>query len=280
MPGSAWTTPCSKCRRGARTASSALIPCSTARTIVCRIAERIRLEPALPRPSSISPSRRTTVGAIIDGTRRPGSIRWKPSGLRSSSPSMLLRITPVPGTSTPEPEPLEQVTLAHMPACVEDRDVGGRAEQVRRGEVEAGRVEQARSPAPRRRAPRRTPRRGRRWRRPSPRPAAPARSPRRAARAGRGRRRSGSRPRMAAGWSAPRCRGRRPGSAAAGSPHRRPGPTARACRRARGRTRSAPPRPRRGRRARRLRRRTVPALPPAPGSGTSSPSRSGRPPGA
>ena len=144
MPGSAWTTPCSKCRRGARTASSAPIPCSTARTIVCRIAERIRFEPALPSPSSISPSRRTTVGAIIEGTRRPGSIRWKPSGLRSSSPSMLLRITPVPGTSTPEPEPLEQVTLAHIPSLVEDRDVGGRAEQVGGGEVEAGRVEQAR----------------------------------------------------------------------------------------------------------------------------------------
>ena len=116
MPGSAWTMPCSKCRRGARTASPAPIPSSTARTIVCRIAERIRLEPALPRPSSISPSRSTTVGAIIEGTRRPGSIRWKPRGLRSSSPSMLLRITPVPGTSTPEPEPLEQVTLAHIPS--------------------------------------------------------------------------------------------------------------------------------------------------------------------
>ena len=116
MPGSAWTIPCSKCRRGARTASPAAIPSSTARTIVCRIAERIRFEPALPRPSSISPSRRTTVGAIIEGTRRPGAIAWKPSGLRSSSPSMLLRITPVPGTSTPEPEPFEQVTLAHVPS--------------------------------------------------------------------------------------------------------------------------------------------------------------------
>ena len=117
IPGSACTTPCSKCRRGARTASPAPIPCSTTRTIVCRIAERIRLEPALPRPSSISPSRRTTVGAIIEETRRPGGIRWKPSGLRSSSPSMLLRITPVPGTSTPEPEPFEQVTLAHIPSA-------------------------------------------------------------------------------------------------------------------------------------------------------------------
>src|SRR6478736_4842568 len=46
IPGSAWTTPCSKCSRGARTASPALISCSTTLTIVCRIAERIRLEPA------------------------------------------------------------------------------------------------------------------------------------------------------------------------------------------------------------------------------------------
>ena len=104
----------------------------------------MRLEPALPRPSSISPSRRTTVGAIIEGTRRPGAIAWKPSGLRSSSPSMLLRMTPVPGTSTPEPEPFEQVTLAHIPLGVEDRDVGGRAEQVGGREVEAGRIEEAR----------------------------------------------------------------------------------------------------------------------------------------
>ena len=50
----------------------------------------------------------------------------------------------MPGTRTPEPEPLEQVTLAHIAVAVEDRDVGGRAEQVGGGEVEAGRVEQAR----------------------------------------------------------------------------------------------------------------------------------------
>ena len=30
---------------------------------------------------------------------------------------MLLRITPVPGTSTPEPEPFEQVTAAHIPSA-------------------------------------------------------------------------------------------------------------------------------------------------------------------
>ena len=46
-------------------------PARPTRTIVCRIAERIRFEPALPSPSSISPSRRTTVGAIIEGPAAP-----------------------------------------------------------------------------------------------------------------------------------------------------------------------------------------------------------------
>ena len=81
------------------------------------IAERIRFEPALPRASSSSPSRRTTVGDIIDGIRRPAGVEWKPNGFRSSSPSMLLRWTPVPGTITPEPVPFEQVTLAQPPCA-------------------------------------------------------------------------------------------------------------------------------------------------------------------
>ncbi len=109
--------PCSKCRRGAS------------------IAARHR-EPLLDRPHHRLQDRRADpVGAGAAegeddlavaqdhgrrhhrGTRRPGAIRWKPAGLRSSSPSMLLRITPVPGTSTPEPEPLEQVTLAQLPSA-------------------------------------------------------------------------------------------------------------------------------------------------------------------
>src|SRR5579875_2697656 len=84
--------------------------------IVCRMAERIRLEPALPITSSATPSRITTVGAIMLGSRRPGGWRWKPSGLRSCSPSMLLRWIPVPGTTTPEQEPLEQVTEHAQPS--------------------------------------------------------------------------------------------------------------------------------------------------------------------
>ena len=49
------------------------------------------------------------------GIRRPGACRWKPSGLRSSSPITLFRWMPVPGTTTPEPSPFVQVVLQAMP---------------------------------------------------------------------------------------------------------------------------------------------------------------------
>ncbi len=92
-------------------------PSSTTPRIVCRIADRIRFEPAEPSATSGSPSRSTTVGAIMLGTRAPAGCRWCPNGLRSSSPSMLLRCTPVPGTTTPEHDPLEQVTVAQLPSA-------------------------------------------------------------------------------------------------------------------------------------------------------------------
>src|SRR6185437_12718193 len=72
IPGSAYTTPSSKWTRGAWTASPATIPSSTTRMTVCRIAERIRFDPALPRTSSGAPSRSTAVGDIMLGIRRPG----------------------------------------------------------------------------------------------------------------------------------------------------------------------------------------------------------------
>ena len=59
----------------------------------------------------------TTVGDIIDGIRRPGGARWKPSGLRSASPMMLLTWMPVPGTTMPEPSPFVQVTEHARPAA-------------------------------------------------------------------------------------------------------------------------------------------------------------------
>ncbi len=92
-------------------------PWSTTPTIVCSSAERMRLEPALPSTSSTSPSRSTIDGAIMLGIRRPAGCRWKPSGLRSSSPITLLRCMPVPGTTTPEPSPLVHVALHARPSA-------------------------------------------------------------------------------------------------------------------------------------------------------------------
>ena len=77
----------------------------------------MRFDPAEPTTSSTSPSRSTTVGAIIDGIRVPGAARWKPAGERSSSPMMLLTCTPVPGTTTPEPSPFVHVTAAARPSA-------------------------------------------------------------------------------------------------------------------------------------------------------------------
>ena len=57
------------------------------------------------------------VGAIIDGIRAPAGAVKKPSGLRSSSPMMLLRWIPVPGTTTPEPSPFVHVTAHAIPSA-------------------------------------------------------------------------------------------------------------------------------------------------------------------
>ncbi len=51
-------------------------PWSTTPRMVWRIAERMRFEPAEPSASSGLPSRSTTVGAIMLGTRVPGTCRW------------------------------------------------------------------------------------------------------------------------------------------------------------------------------------------------------------
>ena len=53
-------------------------PSSTTARIVWRIAERIRFEPAEPSASSGRPSRSTTVGAIMLGTRAPGRVPVEP----------------------------------------------------------------------------------------------------------------------------------------------------------------------------------------------------------
>ena len=78
----------------------------------------MRLDPALPSTSStLAAASSTTVGAIIDGIRRPGGAVKNPSGLRSSSPMMLLRWMPVPGTTSPQPSPLVQVTAQARPSA-------------------------------------------------------------------------------------------------------------------------------------------------------------------
>ena len=66
-----------------------------------------------PAPARCRPEPRS--GVIMLGSRRPGGWRWKPSGLRSCSPSQLLRCIPVPGTTIPDPSPLEQVTAQARP---------------------------------------------------------------------------------------------------------------------------------------------------------------------
>src|SRR5204863_7504299 len=89
-------------------------PVPTVLTTTCRIAPRRRTEPALPTTSRGEPVRRTSDGAIMLVSRRPGRVR-RPDGLRSYSPSMLLRCTPVPGTMTPDPEPFDAVSEAALP---------------------------------------------------------------------------------------------------------------------------------------------------------------------
>src|SRR3954470_6702115 len=86
-------------------------------TITCQIAERVRFDPAEPSTSSGRPSSSTTVGAIIDGSRRPGGCVNQPAGERSCSPIMLLTWTPVPGTTIPDPSPLVVVTLQAQPSA-------------------------------------------------------------------------------------------------------------------------------------------------------------------
>ena len=48
-------------------------------------------------PRTMERYTRNSEGAIIDDTRCPGGLAWKPSGCRSSSPIMLFSMIPVPG---------------------------------------------------------------------------------------------------------------------------------------------------------------------------------------
>ena len=101
--------------RGASIASPTPSPWPTTFAITCMIAPRNRIEPALPTTSLGRPPPTTIVGAIMLVRRRPGSV--EPAPTRSYSPSMLLSWMPVPGTITPEPEPVEDETDAAFPSA-------------------------------------------------------------------------------------------------------------------------------------------------------------------
>ena len=85
------------------------------------IAPRRRTEPALPTTRRGPSAPTTTVGAIMLVSRRPGVAG--PPATRSYSPSMLFSWMPVPGTITPEPEPVDEESDAALPCCVDGGDV-------------------------------------------------------------------------------------------------------------------------------------------------------------
>ena len=90
------------------------MPWSITFTITWVIAERSRFEPLDPTTSRTRPSRSSTVGACMLVRRTPGR-RWRPAA-RSSSPIMLFRCSPAPGTITPEWLPLDAVKAAAFPS--------------------------------------------------------------------------------------------------------------------------------------------------------------------
>ena len=132
--------PSSKCARGASTAARASSPWSTTPTIVCRSAQRIRFDPALPTTSSTSPSRSTTVGAIIDGIRRPGR-----RGVEAERAEVLLAHDVVdvdPGARDDDARALA-VRARHRRGAalaVDDRDVRRRAEARATGSARGSRA--------------------------------------------------------------------------------------------------------------------------------------------
>jgi hypothetical protein len=88
---------------------------STTLLIAWSRAVRIRLLPPLPSTNRTWSPDRSTEGDIIEATRSAGGEAKNPSGWRSSSPIMLLSMIPVPGTTYPDPSPLEVVRLATFP---------------------------------------------------------------------------------------------------------------------------------------------------------------------
>ena len=89
----------------------------------------MRLLPPLPRTSSARPvgadhhRRRHHRGDPLARRAPRGSRR----GWRSSSPIMLLAMTPVPGITQPDPSPFDVVMVATLPVAVAHAHVGGAA---------------------------------------------------------------------------------------------------------------------------------------------------------
>src|SRR2546430_1041011 len=98
--------------RGRSIASLTPSPCPTTLFTIWRIAPRRRTEPALPTTRRGRSSRSTIDGAIMLVSRMPAPAL---AATRSYSPSMLFRCTPVPGTITPDPEPVDAVIEAAFP---------------------------------------------------------------------------------------------------------------------------------------------------------------------
>ena len=117
-PGSASTRSSSTCRRGASTALLGVQAAVDHRghRLHDRRADPVRAGRAQrhlgPRRRAAPPS-----APSCSAPARPAGCGGSRCGFRSSSPSMLFRCMPVPGTTTPEHEPFEQVTVAQAPSA-------------------------------------------------------------------------------------------------------------------------------------------------------------------
>ena len=89
------------------------------------IADRSLFDPLEPMTSSRPSSPVAMDGACMLVSREPGGMCLPAA--RSSSPIMLFRWRPVPGTITPEWHPFDAVNAHAFPARSTDRDVGGPA---------------------------------------------------------------------------------------------------------------------------------------------------------
>src|SRR3954462_9852207 len=110
-PSQCRTSSSSRCTRGLPIASSTDKLCATTFTTTCNTAPRRRSEPALPATTCGVPPRSTSDGLIADESRAPGR------GFRamSNSPIMLFMWMPVPGTTIPEPAPVDAVSATALP---------------------------------------------------------------------------------------------------------------------------------------------------------------------